>query len=884
MQGTAASGQASIDQITRLRSGLGSRYTIERELGRGGMGSVYLAHDQKHDRAVAIKVLRPELAAALGMERFLYEIQTVARLTHPHILPLHDSGEAEGLLYYVMPYVEGEALRTRLEREKQLPLEDALQIAREVAEALSYAHSHNVLHRDIRPENILLESGHAVVADFGIARAITAAGGRRLTPTGIAVGSPAYMSPEQAAADEELDGRSDLYSLACVVYEMLAGQPPFTGRTPESVVLQQWGAAVPNLTLLRPAVPEWVAAAITRALAKAPGDRFRTAAAFAEALGKREAATLSTPFPQSRRPGLRSLAAVVAIVGGVLVLRLGRESSIPGRLPYQRTAIAVLPFENLSAAGPDAYFSGGLHDEVLTQLSKVEALKVISRTSVMGYAGTKTPLRQIASELQVGSVVEGSVQVAGRRLRIHVELIDAATDAPLWAEGYDRTLDDAFAIQTDVAQQIVAAVGATLSRTEATAIAAAPTQNAEAYRLYLQGQVYSSRPGNLRQDFETAEQLFERAVAQDSTFALAYASLSLVHWSLYWQRYDPDPRRRERARSAAETAIRLSPELPQAHLAMGYVYVAAGDFARALREVMAAAGALKGSAEARTYVGFAHRRLGQWQEALADFEQASALDPRNAGLFWERAFTLSILHRYEEAIAADTRALELAPDLAAANMGRAVYYYLWRGELDSLRAQLARGPQDYGVDGSARGGWASLALQERRPDSVLALLGPAGAGVSEGQYGYMPNSYPVALAQRLRGDEPAARAALLRTVRVLDSTLRRLPDDWRLHVSRSVALAALGRGAEATREAEWVTHSPQYGHAIVRLLSSEARAIMFAQLGLAQEAVAELEPLLAGPSLTSAPQIRLDPEYDPIRQDPRFQALLAKYAVPQPVR
>ncbi len=287
--------------ISRLSTALADRYKIEREIGAGGMATVYLAEDLKLHRKVALKVLRPELAAALGPERFLREIEIAAKLHHPHILALHDSGEVDGFLYYVMPYVEGESLRDRLNREKQLPVEDALQIAREVADALGSAHRHDVIHRDIKPENILLEEGHAVVADFGIARAIHAAGGEQLTETGLAVGTPAYMSPEQAMGSKELDGRSDLYSLGCVLYEMLAGQPPFTGATVESIVHQQIAVEPRPVTELRPAVPAEVVAALSRVLSKAPADRFSPAAQFAEALAKREsAAVVATPMPSDR--------------------------------------------------------------------------------------------------------------------------------------------------------------------------------------------------------------------------------------------------------------------------------------------------------------------------------------------------------------------------------------------------------------------------------------------------------------------------------------------------------------------------------------------------------------------------------------------------------
>jgi len=314
--------------LERLKTALADRYAIEREIGSGGMATVYLAEDLKHHRQVAIKVLRPELAAALGTDRFLREIEIAAQLRHPHILPLYDSGEADGFLYYVMPYVDGESLRDRLEREKQLAIDDALQVAREVADALSYAHSHGVIHRDIKPENILLESGHAVVADFGIARAVDAAGGDRLTETGIAVGTPAYMSPEQAGGEKDLDGRSDLYSLGCVLYEMLAGQPPFTGPTVESLVHQHLSAEPPNVTAIRPSVPGWVAAALERSLAKTPADRFNPVAQFGEAISPRTSVTASDslpkPAPMGRRrwvaPGV--LAAALVVVIAVVLYRM----------------------------------------------------------------------------------------------------------------------------------------------------------------------------------------------------------------------------------------------------------------------------------------------------------------------------------------------------------------------------------------------------------------------------------------------------------------------------------------------------------------------------------------------------------------------------------
>ncbi|NIM50221.1 MAG: protein kinase, partial [Gemmatimonadales bacterium] len=832
---------------------------------------------------------KPELAAALGPERFLREIEIAARLHHPHILPLYDSGEADGFLYYVMPYVEGESLRDRLDREKQLPIDDALQIAREVVDALGSAHSHDVVHRDIKPENILLEEGHAVVADFGIARAITAAGGETLTETGISVGTPAYMSPEQASGERQLDGRSDTYSLGCVLYEMLAGQPPFTGPTVQSVIQQHLAAEPPNVAAIRPAVPADIVGVLARALAKTPADRFSPVGAFVEALAKRKsAAVVATPTAVTR-PMLR-LWRLPALVGVALVVMVGTALVVgrwirptpTGEPEHPPTAIAVLPFENLSADGPYGFFAPGLHDELLTQLAKVAALTVIGRTSVLAYEGSAKRLSEIGDELQVGSIVEGSVQVVGDQLRVNVQLVDAATEAHLWAERYDRTLDDAFAIQSDVAQQVVAAVGATLGGSEQQLLAEAPTANAEAYRLYLQGLEYFRRPGYLRQNSEIAQQLYERALVLDSTFALAHAALSSVHGEMSWFRYDPSPERLARQREEAETALRLAPELPQAHMAMGEVhYLGRRDWQAALDEYSIALQGLPNDAGLWQLIGYAHRRLGNWDEVYAAFEKVTQLDPRNATLFYDvGGITYRLTRRYADAIAAFNRALTLAPDLHLAAVLKGLSYLDWKGELDTLRAVLEQLPPDAQVGGlgTARAQRVALPLWERKPDSLLALLGSARDAVFEGQLFFLPTSLYAAWAHELRGDEVAAHAAFDSARLLLDSVLAVLPDDWRVHAARGLALAGLGRRQEALREARWLQQSVVYREdAFDSRLVAEERARILAQAGEADAALDEIEQLLAGPGVLSVHTLRLDPRWDPIREDPRFQRLLEQY-------
>jgi len=869
------------DALSALSAALADRYRLERELGHGGMATVYLAQDLRHDRAVALKVLKPELAHALGPERFLREIQVTAQLDHPHILPLLDSGDAGGFLYYVMPYVQGETLRTRLTREKQLPLDDAFQIAAEVADALNYAHGQGIVHRDIKPENLLLAGRHVRVADFGIARAVTAAGGDSLTATGVAIGTPVYMSPEQAGGSKDVDGRSDLYSLGCVLYEMLAGHPPFTGGTAHEILARHSMDAVPSLAAARPTVPEGLERAIATALAKVPADRFSTAAQFADALARRGSSATVGAARSSRRVARLAVIAVAGMVtvgGAILMLRPSPKA--PG---YARTAIAVLPFQNLSAQGPHAYFAGGLHDELLTQLSKVAALKVISRTSVMGYESTKTPLRQIASELGVGSVVEGSVQIEGSRLRVNVQLIDAATDAPVWAERYDRTLDDAFAIQSDVAQRIVAAVGAALSDAEQQRLAAVPTANAEAYRLYLQGREYLIRPGFLRRNEEIAQQLFETALARDPGFALAHAALSEVHGRMFWFRYDPSPARAARQRAEAEAALRLAPELPQAHVAMGLAHFwGRRDYRRALEEFRVALKGLPNDARVWQLIGTVHRRLGNWDEVLAAFEKATQLNPRDAQLFFGfGGYTYQLMHRYADAVRAYNRALTLVPDLYDAALAKGWTYVRWEGQLDTLRAALSQVPTaaELGPRGTRAALYVQLLHWERNADSLLQVLTMARAPVFEGQDFLLPSSLYAAWAHRLHGDRPAARAAFDSARVLLDSVLRELPDDWRVHAARGLALAGLGRRDETLQETRWLQQSVVYREdALQGPQVAEDRARILAQAGEVEAALDEIERLLAGPSWLSVHTLRLDPLWDPIRDHPRFKALLAKYA------
>jgi eukaryotic-like serine/threonine-protein kinase len=576
------------DTLERLRVALAGRYAIDREVGAGGMARVYLGDDLRHRRKVAIKVLRPELTAALGSERFLREIDTSAGLRHPHILPLFDSGDTGESLFFVMPFVEGETLRSRIDREKQLPVDDAIAIAREVADALHYAHSRGVIHRDVKPENILLESGHAVVADFGIARAASRAEFPALTQTGSSLGTPRYMSPEQATGEREVDGRADQYSLACTLYEMLAGYPPFPGPSFERMIYQHLVEPPPSITRVRPAVPASVASAITRALAKRPTERFPSTAAFADAL---------------RAPVVE----------------------VPAAQPAQRS-VAVLPFRNLSTDPENEYFADGITEDVIAHLSQIRSLKVTSRTSVMAFKGRDQDLREIASRLQVGALLEGSVRRAGNRVRIVAQLIDAETDQHLWAETFDRDLTDIFAIQTEVALRIAEALKARLSPEERVRIGRRPTVDLQAYALYLQGRGQILRYTG--EGFRLGIEFFERALARDPKYAAAYSGIAMAYTELAETGEMAPDEAFPRAKAAADRAIALDGDLSEAHCMVAYVkMVYEFDWAGADSEFKRALELNPNSADAIDLYGRLCASLERYDEAIALQKRAHELDP-----------------------------------------------------------------------------------------------------------------------------------------------------------------------------------------------------------------------------------------------------------------
>jgi serine/threonine-protein kinase len=633
------------DILERLRSALTDRYAIEEEIGHGGMATVLRARDLKHQRNVALKVLHPELATAVGPDRFLREIQIAAQLNHPHLVPLFDSGTTDGQLWYVMPLVEGESLRARLLREGQLPLDDSLSIARDIAGAMGFAHSRGIIHRDIKPENILLAGGHALLTDLGIARAVGAEG-ESLTETGMIVGTPGYMSPEQGAGNRAIDARSDIYSLASVLYEMLAGEPPFTGPTHLAITAKQLQGGVPSVRVMRQTVPQRLDRALAKALAKVPADRFATAGEFAAALGtpsdsaaEGAAVERSGPLPWKGILVTAALLSVLAVAGF-----LARPSSARNSKPVASSAanpirLAVLPFASLSSDPADAFFADGVTEEIGTALGRIPGLSVIARTSVTRYRDR--PLADLARDLNVANVVEGSVRKAGNRTRVTVKLVEAHSESSTWSADYDGTVGDLLAVQSEVARQVAEHLRTTVGGGRPKA---KPVANPQAYEAYLRA-MYRWHVVDSKANNDSAISLLERVVALDPGFAEAHSALGAAYVGRLFN-YDPDRKWLERAYVELAHALALDSGLASAYLVrsnIAYTEAEGWKIEAAIRDSRRAIALDPSSATAHNGLGALYLHVGLLDDARHEFAIAQDLDPleqfaapRIARTFWYR--------------------------------------------------------------------------------------------------------------------------------------------------------------------------------------------------------------------------------------------------------
>jgi TolB-like protein len=865
------------EQLGRLREGLAGRYEIERELGRGGMATVYLARDTNHDRPVAFKVLHAELAESLGAERFQREIRVAASLQHPHILSVHDSGATAGHLWFTMPFVEGQSLRDRITRERQLPVADALSITREVALALDYAHRHGVIHRDIKPENILLIDGQAMVADFGIARALGGAA-ENLTSTGTVIGTPAYMSPEQAAGDNAIDARTDIYSLGAVLYEMLAGEPPFSAPTAQALIVRAMTESPRPLHTVRPTISRQLSGAVDQAMAKSPADRPATAADFARLLESTATmpavAPAASPRRLSRWAALGGAIAVVGIIGGALGILWSRQRAA-GR---GERKVAVLPFENAGSAD-DEYFAEGMTDEVRSRLSSIRGLRITARTSSAQYRRSKKTARQIGRELEVQYLLLGTVRWSRangvNRVRVTPELIDVSNEESRWSEPYDTVMSDVFAVQASIAAKVAEALNVALAPPVQAQIAARPTSNLDAYDEFLKGEQITSSLGNTNPPtLLKGLEHYENAVRLDSTFARAWSAIARSHSTISGT--SPTKESVERARVAAERALQLAPDRPEGRLAMGsYLINVKLDYERARQQYLEGLGHDPNNADLLGALAVVERTVGKFDDALTHIKQAALLDPRSVTVARRLAGAYHDLRRFTEELPAWDRALALAPDNLPIIQSKAIGF-LALGQLDSVHAlvhaKLAI------VDTTALLVRFSM-FQEMMwalPPELWPKILPLTVKDFSGDKGHW--GLKVGHTYRLLGDTIRARMFGDSARADFEARLREFPDRAQLHELLGRALALGGHRAEAIAEAERslalrettldVGLRPYVHFQVARIL---------VQSGEYDKALDLIEPLLTtyGSDVTAG-YLRLDPTFKPLSGNARFQRLLSK--------
>jgi len=692
------------DQLQRT---LGDNYSLERELGGGGMSRVFVAEETSLGRKVVVKVLPPDLAASVNVERFRREIQLAAKLQHPLIVPVLAAGISDGLPYYTMPFIEGESLRARISRTGELPIHDAVRIMRDMLSALSYAHEHGVVHRDIKPDNVLLTGQHAVVADFGVAKAISASTnpGASLTSLGVALGTPAYMAPEQAAADPTTDHRADLYAVGAVAYEMLTGQQVFSARSPQAMLAAHVSEAPEPIQKRRATVPPALASLIMRALEKHAADRPQSAA---EMLAQLDAAVTpsgaTTPHTGSmpaRKAGSSSRSIWMVAGGAALLLLLGssgwywRAHSRWGGAAAAADAagvalpaagistVAVLPFSSTGGVAKDEYFSDGMTDELAHALSRLPSVRVAARTSSYAFKGKSAPVQEIGKVLNVAGVIEGTVRRAGDRLRVTAQLTSAADGLVLWSGTYESRGRDVFQIQDSLTKAIVGAIAPALRGEKASTVASASrgTENAEAYDLYLKGHYFWAKRGAA--NLNRAIGYFKEAIAKDPAFARAHAGLAMVYVVLPGYTATNADSIFTLGIQSGTRALGIDSTLADAHMAIALALTSEFKLTEAARYFESAIRLEPGNATAHLWYGVMFRFLGDEDNDVAELRRAAELDPLSPVIGGNLANSYYVARRMPEAIAQARRVLEIDSTVYTATYSSLGLAYLFSGKPDS---------------------------------------------------------------------------------------------------------------------------------------------------------------------------------------------------------
>jgi len=869
-------------------------YHVVEKIGAGGMGEVYRAHDERLDRDVAIKVIHEAVAQdPERLRRFEREAKAVARLAHPNILEIWDFGSENGVSYAVTELLEGETLRELISKEG-LTAGKAVEHARVIADGLAAAHDKGIIHRDIKPENVFLTlDGRIKILDFGLAKLmLPEQDSSAESPTatldtapGSLIGTVAYMAPEQVQG-QPADHRSDIFSLGVVVYEMLAGHRPFGGSTTvetAAAILKEDPEAIATAS---PNVPASLAAVVLKCLEKRPEDRFSSAHDLSLTLGAVESTAPAAPLAErtliSRRwPHV--LAIVVAVVIALFVV-LPPEGLFewlaeqPGDPVPPR--IVILPFENLGSPD-DEFFADGITEEITARMASVKGLQVISRTSAVQYAGSDKTIKEMGKELGVGYVLEGSVRWArgegASRIRITPQLIRVEDDTHLWAETYDRVIDDVFDVQSEIAKNVTDHLGVVLAEHERELVESQPTDNLEAYQAYLRGRYLATRPHFTYENWERRMQAFQRAVELDPDFALAHAELARGHALVRYYRHDLTPERLEAADTAARTALELAPGNPHVHLDLGYYRLwGHRDIDGALAEFEVAGGDLAGNTDVLTAMGNVFIVQGRWEEALHAFRRAFDLSPRDADTIVHVAWALETLRRYPEALAASDEAINLAPDEFWPYFYKALTLWGWHGDAAETRSVMEALPNTTG--GWERWSWYWQEMYEGRYTEALGRIESTTEGWIRIKMFARPNALLAAYAHEKLGDVGSAAAAYEIARELLELEVAASPEDPRLHSSLGIVFAVLGRHEDAIREGKLACDLlPRSKDGFYYLPYVVDLAHIYTILGDSKAALERLEHLLSNPSYLSSPFLRMDPRWDSLRDNPRFQALLEEY-------
>jgi serine/threonine-protein kinase len=864
------------DLQRELQEAVGDIYAIKRELARGGMSRVFLAVERSLGRRVVIKVLSPELMSGISAVRFQREIQVTANLQHPHILPVLAVGIRDSLHYYVMPYVEGESLRARLEEEGTLAIDDAINILQDVADALAYAHERGVIHRDVKPGNVLLSGGHAILADFGIASAMEITGEQRLTRTGAGIGTPGYMAPEQLAGDPTIDARADVFALGVLGYEMLAGKPPFEDSPLGSLALS-YLSEPRALDEIRASVPPEVAQAIARAMARNPADRFASAAEFSDALRP-----VTSSFRAQKRVSRRFRFAAAAVA--LLVLAGGAAALARDSFPGLRAGeddrvkmLAVLPFKNLGPS-EDTYFADGITEELTSRLASVAGLGVISRTSADQYRDSRKPLREIARDLGATYVLEGSVRWErlpnGRgRVRVTPQLIRVRDDNHLWSHRYDEELSSVFDVQARIAEQVSNALALALAGDAQRHVETHPTRSLAAWDSYMRAERLRSQEGTNPSSLTRSLDLFEAATKEDPHFALAFAKSSLANLLMYEHYYDRTGHRLVRARAAADSALALQPSLPDAHLALGRIHESTGDFERAGAEYALAERGRPNDSDILAATARLMMRRGQWTDAVKRLKRTAELNPRSAEANLAAGEGLALVHDYRGATTHAKRALAADSSLVASHVFAALIDLLRSGDRGRAREATRAIVFRFGAEKAAPAGGFDLLMSTLDTTDLAALT-----KVSISAFGGNAIAYYYWRTMLFDVWRPAAaRAAADSLVIAARTLITEQPNDPGVHAVRGWLYAIKGHSdsaASATRRA--LDLAPLSDDAFAWTQAAHTAAMTFLRVGQYDAAIDQLEKLVAAPSWVSIPLLRTSPLWSRVRGHPRFERLVAR--------